>query len=48
MSLDDLERKPGPVIICLDLERLIGILRLKLWHPKDLKHINYAHPDFHG
>ena len=37
--------KPGPRVVCLDLERLIGKVELDMWGPRDFKHVNYVHPD---
>ena len=47
MNLDDLaDYKPGPPrILTLDLERLPGRAELEIWEPRDMKRLNYLHPD---
>jgi hypothetical protein len=41
------ERGPrGPRILTIDLERIPGRLPERdIWEPRDLKHVNYIHPD---
>lgn len=47
-DLDELaSRKPpaGPRVLLFDMERIPGAAELQLWDPRDLKRVNYLHPD---
>lgn len=42
---DDLDTLlSGPRVLVIDLERLIGIVKMKKWEPRDFKYTNYVHP----
>lgn len=35
----------GPRILTLDLERIPGEFKRRIWHPRDLQRLNWLHPD---
>jgi hypothetical protein len=44
MSLADRSPK-GPRILTIDLERIPGEFKRRIWHPRDLQRLNWLHPD---
>lgn len=48
MIVDDLAERGNarpPRILTLDLERLPGRAELEIWEPRDMRRLNYLHPD---